>query len=476
MAIRTALVVDDSKVARLTLTKLLKSRGISVDTASSGPAALEYLQTSQPDVVFMDYMMPDMNGLEATQAITANPDTASIPVVFCTGNDTPEDRDQARAHGATEYLTKGHSEEQIDAILSAVAEAAAVVATTPAANEPEVDPESLNPESLNKEIEGLVERAVAEAKAAAEGAANGLAEGLRAELQPRFAELEAQLSTAQAGNDATAVSARVDELRTEFQARLDAIEEAATATAEGAKHEALQGVEEIARNLVTERINELREALRTDIAAAEARAGQLAGQAIAQAATEAGTLRGELVETTATLARAQVAESMEQERVRFAEFAERAAAEKANVVAEKVVEETAARLVEEKAREAARAAAEEVTFSTVETAREVSMEEMSEFRTALLETLDRRVDELLSGETLRETVSQIARTEADKVASEAAERSAEHTAKKLVNDAVAKQATLAEARANGLYRRTVIVCVLVLASAVAGAVGVHFAF
>ena len=100
MAIRTALVVDDSRVARFTLAKLLKSRGIQVDLADSGEQALEYLKSSQPDVVFMDYMMPEMNGLETTRAITANPATASVPVVFCTGNDTAEDRRQAREHGA----------------------------------------------------------------------------------------------------------------------------------------------------------------------------------------------------------------------------------------------------------------------------------------------------------------------------------------------------------------------------------------
>ena len=120
MAIKKALVVDDSRVARFTLAKLLRTRGIQVDMADSGAQAIEYLHGAHPDVVFMDYMMPEMNGLEATRAITGNPATSAVPVVFCTGNDTTEDRKQAMEHGASSFLTKGGSEEEIDGVLASI--------------------------------------------------------------------------------------------------------------------------------------------------------------------------------------------------------------------------------------------------------------------------------------------------------------------------------------------------------------------
>nr|MDQ2697014.1 response regulator [Pseudomonadota bacterium] len=83
MGIKTALVVDDSRVARLTLSKLLKERGIDVTQAGSAREALEHLKHHRPDVVFMDFMMPDMDGLEATRHISENPVTAQIPVIIC---------------------------------------------------------------------------------------------------------------------------------------------------------------------------------------------------------------------------------------------------------------------------------------------------------------------------------------------------------------------------------------------------------
>ncbi len=92
MDIGRALIVDDSKVVQFKLKRMLEARGLGVDTASSGHEALDFLKSNAPDVIFMDFMMPDMDGYEVTGMITANPVTASIPVVMCTGHDTPQDR------------------------------------------------------------------------------------------------------------------------------------------------------------------------------------------------------------------------------------------------------------------------------------------------------------------------------------------------------------------------------------------------
>ena len=122
MAIRTALVVDDSRLARLTLTKLLEKRDIQVTQASSAREAMESLVGARPDVIMMDVTMPDTDGFEATRQITGNPDTQSIPVVMCTAEDTNEARDRAHACGAHGFLTKPASEENITDVLHRLAE------------------------------------------------------------------------------------------------------------------------------------------------------------------------------------------------------------------------------------------------------------------------------------------------------------------------------------------------------------------
>ena len=80
-----ALVVDDSKVGRLTMLKKLEAIGVKVDLTESGQQALDYLAQNQPDLIFMDHMMPDMDGFEVTRGIKAAPATRNIPVFIVTG-------------------------------------------------------------------------------------------------------------------------------------------------------------------------------------------------------------------------------------------------------------------------------------------------------------------------------------------------------------------------------------------------------
>jgi CheY-like chemotaxis protein len=133
MQIRKALVVDDSKLARITLTRLLEKRGIAVDSVESGSQALDYLQRAQPDVVFMDFLMPDMNGYDATRSITGNPSTAHIPVVMCTSQDTAEDRARARSHGARGYIIKPATDASLETTLTELAASSTAVPAAAAA-------------------------------------------------------------------------------------------------------------------------------------------------------------------------------------------------------------------------------------------------------------------------------------------------------------------------------------------------------
>ena len=79
-----ALVVDDSKVGRLTMMKKLEAMGLKVELAESGPQALDYLSRQHPDLIFMDHMMPEMDGFEVTRRLKADPATREIPVIIKT--------------------------------------------------------------------------------------------------------------------------------------------------------------------------------------------------------------------------------------------------------------------------------------------------------------------------------------------------------------------------------------------------------
>lgn len=126
----SALVVDDSKVGRLTMQKRLEAIGIQVDMAESGQQALEFLAHHRPDLIFMDHMMPDMDGFEVTRRIKATPGMRDIPVVIASGNDEPTFVEQARAAGAIDAITKPPPPGVLEALLAPFARPAAVAAPT----------------------------------------------------------------------------------------------------------------------------------------------------------------------------------------------------------------------------------------------------------------------------------------------------------------------------------------------------------
>ena len=103
---RLALVVDDSKTARVTLKRMLEKHDLHVDTVESAREALDYLVHKTPGVIFMDHMMPGMDGLQAVQAIKSNPATATIPIMMYTSKEGDLYVSQARALGAIGILPK----------------------------------------------------------------------------------------------------------------------------------------------------------------------------------------------------------------------------------------------------------------------------------------------------------------------------------------------------------------------------------
>ena len=115
--LRRALVVDDSRAARVALKKLLQAYSLEVALAESGEEALEFLQHDLVDVIFMDHTMPGMDGLEAVRAIKANPRTATIPVMMYTTREGEVYVGQARALGAVGVMPKNVEPRELFAML-----------------------------------------------------------------------------------------------------------------------------------------------------------------------------------------------------------------------------------------------------------------------------------------------------------------------------------------------------------------------
>lgn len=106
MAFKHALVVDDSRSARVSLKLLLEKYNMAVHFAESGEEAIEFLKSHVVDVIFMDHTMPGMDGFEAMSVIKADPRTATIPVMMYTAKEGEVYVGQARALGAVGVLPK----------------------------------------------------------------------------------------------------------------------------------------------------------------------------------------------------------------------------------------------------------------------------------------------------------------------------------------------------------------------------------
>jgi CheY-like chemotaxis protein len=117
MSSKRALVVDDSKSARAFLSRILERHEITVDAAESAEAAIEYLTRNRPDVIFMDHMMPGMDGFQAVQSIKNNPRTSTIPILMYTSQEGDLYAGQARALGAEGVLPKQIKQSDVTKLL-----------------------------------------------------------------------------------------------------------------------------------------------------------------------------------------------------------------------------------------------------------------------------------------------------------------------------------------------------------------------
>lgn len=106
MATPSILVVDDQPINVQLLKRKLEREGIRVFTAHNGVEALASITKEKPDLILLDVMMPDMDGIEVCQRLQASEDTRSIPIIFITARTNKESKLEGLAVGAVDYITK----------------------------------------------------------------------------------------------------------------------------------------------------------------------------------------------------------------------------------------------------------------------------------------------------------------------------------------------------------------------------------
>lgn len=111
------LAVDDNEDNLLLLSEVLNIFNCSLMTATHGEIALLLAQAYNPDLILLDVMLPDLNGVEVVRHLKHNPITANIPVIAVTALAREEDRDLLLAAGCQEYITKPYMIEDLEAIV-----------------------------------------------------------------------------------------------------------------------------------------------------------------------------------------------------------------------------------------------------------------------------------------------------------------------------------------------------------------------
>ncbi|MCC6809707.1 MAG: response regulator [Deltaproteobacteria bacterium] len=100
------LVVDDDLEIGLMMRRIFESRGVSVSTAPNGREALRIAERDRPDVIFLDIMMPGMDGVGVLAELRRRPELDATRVIMLTARGEPKDGKEADRIGADGYITK----------------------------------------------------------------------------------------------------------------------------------------------------------------------------------------------------------------------------------------------------------------------------------------------------------------------------------------------------------------------------------
>jgi twitching motility two-component system response regulator PilG len=107
------LVIDDSQTIRRTADTLLSKAGCTVETAADGFEALSKIADTRPDLIFVDIMMPRLDGYQTCALIKNNAAYRAIPVIMLSSKDGLFDKAKGRIVGSDQYLTKPFTRDEL---------------------------------------------------------------------------------------------------------------------------------------------------------------------------------------------------------------------------------------------------------------------------------------------------------------------------------------------------------------------------
>jgi twitching motility two-component system response regulator PilH len=112
-AMALVLIVDDSPTELHVMQKALERSGFRTATAADGAEGIRLAREIHPDLIFMDIVMPGINGYQATRTLANDPETRSIPVIMVTSKGQETDKIWGLRQGAVDYMVKPVSPNQL---------------------------------------------------------------------------------------------------------------------------------------------------------------------------------------------------------------------------------------------------------------------------------------------------------------------------------------------------------------------------
>jgi len=113
MPVNKVLIVDDSNVDLMNLKKIVEQQCPHVLTANSGQDSVQVAKAEQPDLIFMDIVMDDVDGYSACRQIVSDPTTKHIPVIFVSSKRQRADHFWAEKQGGRALISKPYTPQQI---------------------------------------------------------------------------------------------------------------------------------------------------------------------------------------------------------------------------------------------------------------------------------------------------------------------------------------------------------------------------
>jgi two-component system phosphate regulon response regulator PhoB len=113
MSPKKILIADDNENIREALTYLLEDEGYSLSMAKDGAETLARVREVHPDILFLDIMMPEINGYDVCRTIKNDPELRNIYVIMLTAKGQAAEQERGRAAGADEYIVKPFSPMEI---------------------------------------------------------------------------------------------------------------------------------------------------------------------------------------------------------------------------------------------------------------------------------------------------------------------------------------------------------------------------